>query len=160
MNDVASHLKSIKVNDEYGTPPKLYFEVCSKYNIYPVLDVACSCTNRVCIDGFIKADQALDQEWNRDFFMNPPYSQIYPFMKKAYEQHIKHNVNALILIYSKTDTKYWHNFVTDKVTQIHFQKGRIEFLDSTGAPTGDNAPYPSAWLIYRAHPESDPLEHR
>lgn len=57
------------------------------------------------------------------------YSQITQWIKKAYEQHRKYNVDALILVFSKISTKWWHDYVEDK-GEIHFQKGRIRFLVS------------------------------
>lgn len=42
--------------------------------------------------------------------MNPPYSEINLWMKKAWLQHKKYNVNALILVFAKTSTKWWHEF--------------------------------------------------
>jgi len=46
--------------------------------------------------------------------MNPPYSQIYSWIKYAYEQHQKHNVNALILTFGKIGVKWFHEFVYDR----------------------------------------------
>jgi len=70
-------------------------------------------------------------------------------MKKAYESHIKHNVTGLILVYAKTDTRWWHEFVENKA-EVHFIKGRVKFyLD--GQISKNSAPYPSCWIIYRKH---------
>lgn len=143
----ALHLSNIVINDEYGTPRELLDEVCNKYNIFPKIDVAATFENRK-FKRYISSEQnALSYEWNEDFFMNPPYSKVKDFMKKAYEQHRKHNVNGLILVYSKTDTKWWHEFVENKA-EYHFVKGRIKFLDHNNKTTGQ-APYPSVWIIYR-----------
>lgn len=70
------------------------------------------------------------------------------WIEKAYQEHLKHNVNGLILTFAKTDTKWWHNFVEDKA-EVHFIEGRIRFLDK-GNVSGYPAPYGSCWIIYRA----------
>ena len=79
--------------------------------------------------------------------MNPPYSNVAVFMRKAYYQHLKKNLDGLILCYAKTDTKWWHSFVEGKA-EIHFIKGRIKFYKN-GKITQNSAPYPSVWIIYR-----------
>jgi len=81
-------------------------------------------------------------------------------------------VNGLILTYSKTDTKWWHEYIEGKA-EVHNIKGRIKFLDENGkikkyckncktsfsgidiCPRCDGelrencAPYPSCFIIYR-----------
>ena len=47
-----------------------------------------------------------------------------------------------MLIPSRTDTKYWHNYVM-KADEIHFVKGRLKFGDSE-----NSAPFPSAVIVF------------
>lgn len=65
----------------------------------------------------------------------------------------------MVLVYSKTDTKWWHKYVEGKA-EVHNIQGRLQFLDDTGKPkmywnqakqrlTKGYAPYPSCWIIYR-----------
>jgi len=142
------HLKGITVQDEYGTPQDKLDKACIDYRIFPILDVCSNGPNAKFVCYFTKEIDTLKQEWDMDFYMNPPYSQVGVFMRYAYEQHLKHNVNALILTYSKTDTKWWHDYVENKA-EVHFIKGRIKFNDERGKPTKYPAPYPSVWIIYR-----------
>ena len=69
-------------------------------------------------------------------------------MKYAYEQHCTHNVTGVALIYSKTDTRYWHDWVEGKA-EVHFVKGRIKFLDEEMQESKNAAPYPSCFVIWR-----------
>ena len=69
-------------------------------------------------------------------------------MKKAYEEHITHNIELMILCYAKTETAWWHNYVQNKA-EVHFIKGRMKFLCRHGYPKKGSAPYPSVWVIYR-----------
>jgi len=141
------HLAIIQVQDEYETPKNLLVDAIHKYKIFPKLDVSATPENSKCPDFFTKEQNALELSWTRDFFMNPPYSKVEKFMKKAYYQHLENNVNALILVYAKTDTKWWHKFVENKA-EIHFIEGRIKFLKN-GFVTKNSAPYGSVWIIYR-----------
>ncbi len=148
MNRAVEHLQNIGVRDYYRTPKELFDEACQKYGLDIIYDVACNSENKVCSIGITEEQNSLSFNWDRDFFMNPPYSQVKKFMQKAYTEHLKHNVNALILVYAKTDTQFWHDYVENKA-EVHFIKGRIKFLDEHGNKTKYPAPYGSCWIIYR-----------
>jgi hypothetical protein len=47
-----------------------------------------------------------------------------------------------MLIPSRTDTKYWHDFVMKG--EVRFIKGRLKFGDAKA-----NAPFPSAVVIFK-----------
>ena len=141
------HLQSININDEWETLQKIVDEACKNYKINPVMDVAATFENKKFECFISKYCNALNVDWNFDFFMNPPYSQIKDFMKKAYYDHLNFNVNGLILTYAKTDTKWWHSYVEERA-EIHFIKGRLKFA-LNGIVSKYSAPYPSCWIIYR-----------
>lgn len=48
----------------------------------------------------------LEVTWGGANFVNPPYSQIKEWAKKAYEEYQKGKI-VVMLIPSRTDTKYW-----------------------------------------------------
>lgn len=148
MTRALQHLGIISVQDEYGTPYNVLGRAIKDFGIWPLLDVCSNQTNKKCLIFYSKERDALLHEWDLDFFMNPPYSKVKQFMKYAYEQHKKHNVNALILTFAKTDTKWWHQYV-EKKAEVHFIQGRIRFLNGSGHLTKHPAPYPSVWIIYR-----------
>jgi len=141
------HLHSINVQDEYGTPKELFQNICKKYDIYPQIDICASHANHVLSNYITKEQNCFDYSITQDFFMNPPYSQVSEFMEFAYLQHKTNNVSCLVLTYSKTDTIWWHKFVENK-SSVHFIKGRIRFLDESGIPTCNVAPYPSCWIVF------------
>ncbi len=141
------HLSIIKVQDEYGTPEELYYDLCNKFKIFPTLDVCATKQNAKCKNFITKEEDSLLFEWTETFFMNPPYSKVGQFMKKAYYQHLKHKVEGMILIFAKTDTQFWHSYIEEKA-EVHFIKGRIKFLKD-GFKTKNSAPYWSCIVIYR-----------
>lgn len=84
--------------------------------------------------------------WNKDYFCNPPYSQKERFIEYGIKQSIAWGVSGLFLIYAKTDTQWWYDFVTvNDFVVPHFHKGRIKFWKD-GKPYKNSAPYGSAWL--------------
>jgi len=127
MTKAQTHQTVVNVNDEWSTPPLILEKAMKKYNIYPTLDVCATPQNTKFKKYFTVQDNSLTKNWDEDFFMNPPYSEIESWMERAWLQHVKYNVNALILVFSKTSTKWWHDYVEDK-SETHFQKGRIKFL--------------------------------
>tara|TARA_B100000678_G_C18159729_1_gene482499 strand:+ start:300 stop:926 length:627 start_codon:yes stop_codon:yes gene_type:complete len=160
-----THLQNIKVKDDWETPvfEKIggltLQEWCNQLHIHPLLDVCATAANRKCKLYFDKKQDGLKQEWTKDFFGNFPYSNVKAWIKKAYEQHKKHNVDGMILIYSKTDTAFWHDYI-EKKAQVYFIRGRVRFLLNGKRPVTINkhgkevklaAPYPSCFVIYRKH---------
>ena len=49
---------------------------------------------------------------------------------------------------SRTDTRWWHDYVFDGADEVRFRKGRIRFERPDGAKAGA-APAPSALVVYR-----------
>jgi len=142
-----SFFQSIVQKDDYETPIPLLQNAMKDFIIYPELDVSASSNNAKFERYYTEQENALIQDWSVDFFMNCPYSQIGTWLQKAYLEHVKHNVNGLILMYAKTDTRYWHKYIEEKA-EVHFIQGRIKFL-LDNIPTKNNSPFPSCWVIYR-----------
>lgn len=141
------HLQSIGIYDEWGTPNLELKKAMMNFDVLPFLDVCATHQNAKFQTYFTKKDNALNQEWDCNFFMNPPYSRITEFMEKCLCQVRKHDVTGLVLVYSKTDTRWWHKYV-EGIAEVHFIKGRLRFVID-GVQSKNSAPYPSAWLIYR-----------
>jgi len=130
------HLQIINDNDEYGTPESIYKMGVSLAGFKPDIDVCASEFNHKCEYYFTINDDFLELNDNRfisNNFGNFPYANQYQCMKKAWELYQKYNGNWLILAYSKTDTKWWHQFVEGKA-EVHFIEGRVKFLDKHGEP--------------------------
>lgn len=147
------HLSHIKKDDEYETPTDVFKNGCKKYEIRPKLDVCGSRHHHKLRHYFAKNQDALSKDWKKDFWMNPPYSKVGKFMKKAYEEHKKWNVSGIILVYSKTDTKWFNKYVYDQVKdkwvgEFYPIEGRINFWRN-GKKTEYPAPYPSCFIVYR-----------
>lgn len=83
----------------------------------------------------------LNIDWGGASFVNPPYSDIKNWCKKAYEEWQK-GKTVVMLIPSRTDTKYWHDYVM-KATEIRFIKGRLKFGNAK-----NSAPFPSCIVIF------------
>jgi site-specific DNA-methyltransferase (adenine-specific) len=80
--------------------------------------------------------------WGESNYMNPPYGgEIKKWIKKGYEESLK-GKKVIMLIPSRTDTKYWHDYVM-KANELWFIKGRLKFDD-----TNNSAPFPSVIVVF------------
>ena len=133
MTKAQTHQRIVGENDLWETPPNILTEAKKLYGIDPILDVCATDKNHKLKNYFTISDNALTKDWNKDFFMNPPYSEITTWMSKAYHEHLKWNVTASILVFGKISVKWFHKFVYDHSTNtwkgefIPLNK-RIKFL--------------------------------
>ncbi|KKN10502.1 hypothetical protein LCGC14_1035870 [marine sediment metagenome] len=84
----------------------------------------------------------LKKEWGRVNFVNPPFKNISEWMKKGWKE-FRLGKTVVFLIPSRTDTKWWHDYVM-RSSEIRFIKGRLRF---SGSKT--NAPFPSAIVVFK-----------
>lgn len=71
------------------------------------------------------------QSWNFKgaIFCNPLYGgDIKNWVKKAYDEHKKHNITIVMLLPVRTDTKYFHEYIWKKPNvDIRYIRGRLKF---------------------------------
>ncbi len=131
----------------WETPLDFYEDLNKEFNF--TLDPCCTPQTAKCKIWFTKADDGLSRSWmNHIVFMNPPYGrEIKHWIKKAHDEYIKGSCTVVALIPSRTDTRYWHDYIFplyyEGKIQIRFLKGRLKFGDHK-----DPAPFPSALIIY------------
>ncbi len=140
-------------NDFWETPPDVFKKFCNKVDIFPELDVCATKSTTKCRYYFgpdhpnFRHRNGLENLWNRPFFMNPPYTEKEEWIEYAINQSIAWGVPCIILVFAKTDTKWWQRFVTDNdFVKVHFHVGRIRFWKN-GKPGPAPAPYGNAWLV-------------
>jgi phage N-6-adenine-methyltransferase len=126
---------------DWETPQHLFDEWNAKFNF--TLDACASSENAKCRHFFTADDDALVQDWGSNVvWMNPPYgSQLSKFIAKAHQASID-GATVVCLIPSRTDTRYWHDYVMQH--EIISLKGRITFVGAKYS-----APFPSAVVIMR-----------
>ena len=130
-------------SDEWATPQELYNELNAEFNFN--LDACATDDNHKAPAYFTKAEDGLTKNWGGyRLFINPPYSNISAWVKKAYYESFKPNTLIVLLIPARTDTKYFQEYIYHRA-EVRFIKGRLHFNNSkTGAP------FPSMLVIYRA----------
>lgn len=138
MNDVMFSSKS----DEWSTPQDVFDNLDAEFHFN--LDPCCTHENRKCENYYTKEDNGLKHSWGGySVFCNPPYSNIAEWVEKCYREGTKDNTTVVLLIPSRTDTKYFHNFIYNRA-EIRFIKGRLKFGGHS-----NSAPFPSMVVIFR-----------
>lgn len=91
-------------------------------------------------------DDGLLVDWMGNIFINPPYSNVAPFLAKGLDQLEIGNAKVLVyLLAARTDTKWFHNYIYNNPrAEVRFIKGRLKFGESK-----NSAPFPSMLVIFR-----------
>ena len=133
-------------SDEWATPRELFDWLDQTFTF--TLDAASTHENAKCARHFTIDEDGLAQSWAGErVFLNPPYSQIAPWMKKSYESARDERATVVCLVAARTDTRWWQDWVRDKANEVEFLAGRVTF--SRPGKTANTAPFPSAIVIYR-----------
>lgn len=131
-----------KKSDEWPTPQNTFDELDAEFHF--TLDPCATDDNHKCEKYYTINQDGLSQNWGGErVFCNPPYSEIAKWTEKCFREGQKDNTLVVLLIPSRTDTKYFHNFIYNR-SEIRFVKGRLRFGNST-----ENAPFPSMIVIFR-----------
>jgi len=130
-------------SNEWGTPQAFFNMLDYEFNF--TLDAAATVSNTKCKRFYTEEDNALYKPWTGVVWCNPLYGRIIgKFVEKAYEEAQK-GATVVMLIPSRTDTKYWHDYVM-RAKRIMFIKGRLYFSDENGR--SGPAPFPSAIIVF------------
>lgn len=140
------------VRDLWSTPSELVAWMESEYGDYDI-DAAASKENAVCEKFYSKETNCLKRWWgsNKHIWLNPPHSNITPFVKKAIEQ-MEHNNQIDMLLPCDTSTGWFYEaqqraaeiiWITGEVYQEdgteYSRTGRLAFTSAlTGKPVQGN----------------------
>lgn len=130
--------------DDWATPQSFFDQLDAEFHF--TLDPCASAGNAKCRKFYTAQDNGLIQDWGGEVvFCNPLYGRkIFDWVKKCYEESSKPNTTVVMLIPARTDTRYFHEFIYHRATEIRFIRGRLKFGDGK-AP----APFPSMVVVYR-----------
>jgi phage N-6-adenine-methyltransferase len=134
-----------KKNDSWGTPIELFNELNSIFNFS--LDCAATKKDTLC-KKFVSKEMGenWDAKQESALYINPPYSPskiCYKLVEKVANESLKHNIPAVALVPSRTETKLWQEVIFPKSTIIFNFKGRLKFQGAK-----DFAPFPSSLAIF------------
>ena len=121
MDNNSIKLFSSKKTDDWGTPLWLYRQLNEEFHF----DFD-PCPLEPKFNG-------LEIDWKGNIFVNPPYSQVGKWLKKAYQELEKGNSKIIVfLVFANTDTEWFHKYVYHKA-ELRFLKGRVKFVGNSNA---------------------------
>lgn len=143
---------NLMIDDKWETPRWLFDLLNQEFRFS--LDAAASGINFKCNGYCDQLGDGLKIYWyyhscGGAIYLNPPYSKIAEFIKKAYEESLK-GATVVCLIPARTDTAYWHDYCM-KAAEIRFIRGRLKFENPEVAKSG-SAPFPSVVVIFSEPP--------
>lgn len=128
--------------DEWTTPRGLFESLDREFHF--TLDPCCTHDNYLCDKYYTEEEDGLEQSWGGEtVFCNPPYSEAARWVEKAFYESRADNTTVVMLLPSRTDTRYFHDFILHR-SEIRFVAGRLRFGNSKS-----NAPFSSMIVIFR-----------
>jgi site-specific DNA-methyltransferase (adenine-specific) len=144
MNNQTQEVMFSSKSDLWATPQALFNKLNEFYKF--TLDPCASADNAKCAKFYTEQDDGLSKDWSGEtVFVNPPYSNVAGWVEKCYREYVDNGVTSVLLIPSRTDTKYFHKHCM-KADLIQFVKGRVKFENGSSKP--NSAPFPSMIVVF------------
>lgn len=122
---------------EWFTPTSVKKDLIEEFGVFD-LDPATALSNPMeATRFFTKDDDGLKQDWiGQNIYLNPPYGRIISkFIDKAICEWTLGNCKRIVMLLpSRTDTKWFHKLYEHPDVEIRFFKGRLRFNDANPAP--------------------------
>lgn len=130
-----NHDKTIG-KDEYLTPPAI-LKTLGDFDLDPCAPVIRPWN--IAAKHYTIKDNGLALPWKGRAFVNPPYgSEVGIWMK-----HLWEHKNGIGLIFGRTDTNAWFDYIWTRADAALFLKGRLTFYTIYGEPVRDKNGKPS-----------------
>ena len=143
MDDLNTKVLYSSKEEKWATPQDFFDKLNDEFHF--TLDAAASPDNAKCPVYFTEEQDGLAQSWEgHTVWCNPPFCRkTGAWVKKAYEEHQRTGCTVVMLLPSRTDVRWFHNYILGKA-EIRFIKGRLKFGENK-----NSAPFPSIVVIYR-----------
>lgn len=123
----------ITQSDVYSTPQDFFDLLHREFRF--TLDVCAIEENAKCPKYFSPHDDGLTQDWGTEtIWMNPPYSSVPKWVKKAHDSSI-YGAIVVCLLSARTDSRWFHEYVIGH--EIRFVRGRLRFKPQIRDADGD-----------------------
>lgn len=143
MSRMSAHQSSTSNGVDWLTPP-VWLDGLGKFDLDPCVAERMPWPTAPVM--WSRSTNGLNKEWFGRVWCNPPYGPpkiIEPWMSRM----AAHN-NGVALIFARTDTACWHQFVFPVAVGALFVEGRPNFHTVTGSKSLKNCGAPVALLAY------------
>jgi phage N-6-adenine-methyltransferase len=144
--------------DDRATTREVFDPIAARFGGFTV-DVAASEENTKCDRFYSLEDDGLMQSWAGErVWCNPPYSDLMPWIRKAWVEHATTEVIAMLLPANRTEQSWWQDMVEPyrdrprSPLSVEFIAGRLRFLRAGQAVIGANErpPFGCCLLIWQS----------
>lgn len=141
--------------DDRATVPEVFDPLNERYRF--TIDVAAAEHNTKCVRFYDEEQDGLAQPWAEEaVWCNPPYSDIRPWVEKAWLEHADARVIVMLVPANRTEQSWWQDLVEpfrDRPGMgltVEFIRGRIRFLKPGQTAVGPNErpPFGCCLLIW------------
>ncbi|MBV6817537.1 phage N-6-adenine-methyltransferase [Rahnella sp. PD12R] len=130
--------------DGWRTPPELFSALNAEFGF--ILDAAASATNALCQHFITEEQNTLETPWNSVMpnipgyaWLNPPYSNVTPFVQKAAAENAEHFTGCVMLLNADTSVGWFREAISTAHEVRFITGGRLAFLSAeTGKPVSGN----------------------
>lgn len=129
-----------KTNEWYT--PRYITDALGKFDLDP-----CAAIKRpwdIAERNYTILDDGLNSPWAGRIWLNPPYGEL----TKVWLEKMAQHCNGTVLIFARTETKMFHQFIWAYANGIFFFEGRIKFLDENGFASHGSAGAPSCLISF------------
>lgn len=138
---IGGHQSSRMQTSTWLTPPHI-LQALGSFDLDP-----CASLNRpwdTALHHYTIADDGLSKDWFGRVWLNPPYgNQMGVWLKKMAE-----HMDGVTLIFARTETKVFQQYIFEKADSILFIKNRLTFYTADGKPGRANGGAPSVLVAY------------
>lgn len=134
--------------DKWATPECIYDPLNKEFKFTPGFDPC-----PIDWDPETHPD-GLKIDWAPRTFVNPPYSKLRLWLKKASEECEKGKL-VVLLIPASTDSHAFHKYVVDKGHKVRFIRGRVRFIQPNGIQNQRPHKRPSILVIMDGSSDKD-----
>lgn len=157
MTDYTGSNTPADQRDLWRTPPALFAALDAEFCFQ--LDAAAAPHNALCKRFITEDENTLETPWSARIslpgycWLNPPYSDITPFIKKAATES-KNQIGTVMLVPADTSVG-WFKQAIGTASEVRFiTSGRIGFINpETGKPVSGN-PKGSVLIIWHPYPRT------
>lgn len=142
--------------DDRATTPEMFAELAERFGGFTI-DVAASAANTKCERFYSIYDNGLARSWAGErVWCNPPYSDIRPWVEKAWIEAGHAELIVMLLPANRTEQAWWQELVEPfrdrRGLQVEFLAGRPRFIRAGATEVGPNErpPFGCCLLVWGA----------
>lgn len=138
---IGGHQSAAAASDTWLTPP----HITAPLGVFD-LDPCAALENPrwVCERFYTVADNGLNQPWTGRVWCNPPYGA----KTAAWLARCADHGNAVALVFARTETDMFFEYVWQRANALLFLRGRLHFYFPHGRASPTNAGGPSVLVAY------------